>query len=188
MSFVYPQVLISSQPYSVYGDLSDALLYLNASVTATNFLSSTEMLQSQLLVSAVRWLESVTWLGKKADSTDELQWPRSGLNYVDGTAVDDSTIPVQVVNAEFELAAALADDPDLRNTLQSPIPRELRAGSVEMQFFRPWEVQIMTPFPTNVMALIGIWLVGIAGAGGPLATGTCARPEINKPLGFDHGI
>lgn len=200
MAFTYETVLIGSQPYAVYGDVPSAKLYLQASMStpATLWLAADVTTQSRSLVAAVRWLDSQHWVGQPTDlvTPQALQWPRVNVTDAFGNPVPSNSIPTQIQFAEFELGAALVENPDLQTQLQDPIAREQHAGSVGITYFRPVgaafggkDVQTLTPFPQNVMDLIGIWLAGKAGAPSPVfAEGDkCPSPLDDYP-GLVHGF
>jgi len=174
MAYSYETVMISSQPYASYGDIASAQLYLQASMSsaAVAWLAADTPTKSRSIVSAVRWMDAQNWVGTPTDlvTPQSLQWPRKDILDQYGTAVDEDTIPVQIAAAEFELAAWLILNPDIRDELQNPTPASLTAGSVSIRYFRPLgtvfgakDVQTTTPFPQNVMDLIGLWLEGNAG-------------------------
>lgn len=161
MSFPYPQVTIDSNSFNVYGDLNDAINYLTATITATAWFAANSLTQSQALVSSVRWLEQIMWLGKKTDENNALRWPR-----MDIYNVDPNSIPERLVEASFELAAMLVDTLDLQTTFQNPMPKSLGAGSAKVDYFRPvgqfggTNVQILSPLPTICMNLVQAWIGG----------------------------
>lgn len=197
MPFTYPTVLVGSQPYYVYGDLTDANLYLNAAISsqATAWLAATDTVKARALVSAARWLDAGgNWSGDKTDAANALAFPRTGLVDASGQAVDSATLPDVLVSASFELAAALVDNPDLRDELQNPSVKELHAGSVGMTFNRPLggsagakDIQITTPFPTNVMDMIGLWLQGNFSSAGAVVEGV-DQEGYDVDFGLQHGI
>lgn len=192
MAFTYPQVNVNGNDYSSYITQDDADLYLGANIGAASWNAAADDTKGAAIISAVRWLDTAPWEGTKTDAANALQWPRSGIP-VEGNipAPDANTLPSQLIQATAELAAALVETPDLRTSLNSPTPSSLRAGPVSISFFRPtfpFDVQVTTLFPANIMALIGQWLGLASGAGGPTAKGTCRKSEIDKPHGFYHGI
>jgi DnaT-like ssDNA binding protein len=186
MPFSYPTVLIHSIPYDVYGDEADADTYLVADITAANWNALTDTLtKPQCLVSATRWLDSVQWMGTKTDPNQALQFPRTGLT-LNGLPVDPNSIPAQLAAACFELASDFVDDPEARVNLAQPLAKDYKAGSVGITYFRPLDVQILSPFPPTVMSLVGQWLQGQFQ--GPIAKGTKKKSQLEKPHDFSHGI
>jgi hypothetical protein len=194
MSFDYPTVSITgtSEPYSVYVDQTSADTYVAASIVSAadtwrDSTSTSADTKARALVSATRWLDSVNWLGAQTDSTQGLQWPRANI-----TDVDSTSLPSQLQAACIELALSLVDNQDARSDLSGPLAKELRAGSVGIQYFRPEsDTQVQTPFPANVMSLISQWLGGSSGnvAGGPCSYGTEGRSRIlDQKYDYEHGI
>src|SRR4051812_20696630 len=106
----YDQVTIGSAAYDVYADISDAAMYLDATITeaGTAWRASDSDTQSRALVSATRWLDGASWTGTKTDADQSLAWPRTDI-----TDVATDAIPVQLTYACIELAAMLLVDPDL---------------------------------------------------------------------------
>jgi hypothetical protein len=186
MSFSYPTVSLGSMEYNVYSDVSDAAAYLDATITeaGTGWRAADTDTQARALVSSTRWLDAAQWLGAQTDTTNALQWPRTGV-----TDVDPNTLPTPLSLACIELAAMLIVDPDLRANLANPITKEQKAGSVLQTVFRPHDVQVLTFFPANVMSLVSQWLQGppVVGA---LPNDVHERSEINRRRDNDfiHGI
>ncbi len=146
--------------------------------------------KSRALVTGTRWLDSVAWSGVKTDPAQTGAFPRTGLTYADGTAVPSDILPSELISANIELAMLLANDPDARDDLKSFGIKQLRAGSVSIDYFRPeTETQISSPFPANVMALISQWIGGTGSAGGIISYGTCEKSRLlEDKLDFQHGI
>ncbi len=183
MSFTYPTVSLNGNDYSVYGDRDQANLYLIASVTADAFIAADDDTQSKLLVSSVRWLDTLHFLGVKADPAQELAFPRTGIPNVNNT-----TIPAGVLFAEFEIAAALAADPSLFTSISDPGIRSMQAGAgVGISFFRS-QVVTSTLVPKAALAYLAPYLDSVVGAGGPKASGYKCPSPLDKPDDFIHGI
>jgi hypothetical protein len=153
---------ISAVNYSVYGITSDALLdannYLAASITSTTWATKTDDEKKKLLISAFRLFERTRWSGT-ADTPATAQWPRSDAT-CNGDAITDSVIPADVVEAQFELAASLADSTNTltSNSTDSNI-KKVVAGSAEVEYFYPLSAA-GTRFPLPVQELIGCYLAG----------------------------
>jgi hypothetical protein len=196
--FSYPTTTINGNDYNLYVDPSDAVVYLAAAIgsAAVAWSGATNLVKDQSLVAATRWLDAGHWQGQMTDSANPLQWPRTGLTYPNGQAVDANSLPQALQNACCELAAQMVDNPDLRDQLQDPTPRTLRAGSVDIEFFRPpgviygaKDVQVLSFFPTVVMNLVGFWLGGGPASTSPVRTkGTHRKSPLDDDFGFIHGI
>lgn len=146
-------VTINSVAYQVYADVASADSYLGGSISSQAVAwqaSSDTDKKARCLVEATRWLDQLSWKGTAADA-DGLAWPRSG---VDG--YDQYTVPQVVINACIELAALFFSDADLKNTLNSTATaqKRLKAGSVEIEYFRGSKIETLTPIPTLIMSFI----------------------------------
>jgi hypothetical protein len=190
MTFSYPSVSTTANTYDAYADQSDADTYADASISAASdtwrdtTLTSTDI-KARALVSATRWLDSVTWLGDKAEDDQALLWPRKNI-----TGVDSTELPSQLQAACIELALALVDNADARTELADAGLKAIRAGSVSLDYFRPeGNTQVQTPFPAVVMALVSQWLGGSGTAVGVISTDTKRRSRLlDDPYDFSHGV
>ena len=181
MSYTYPTVTIGSNSFPVYDTLEDASAYLSANIAAANWAHASNTLQSQALITAVRWMNIQAWCGEKTEWDNALDWPRKNIKWV-----NPATIQTQVCWASFELALALVDDPELRLNLWDPIANSVSAGSARASFFRPYDVQVVTPLPKIVMSLVGQWM-----GKGPqqvIAKGDKEKSPFDDPFSFEHGI
>lgn len=159
-----------------YGSLADALTYLDDSPSGAAFLSFDADSQARFLITATRLIERQCLLGVPTDPMQDLHFPATGLTDQYGNAIDSATIPIAVQQAEFELASALSQDPDLElvDTTGSNI-RVVKAGSASVEYFRPGGVggpASSTRFPPAVQDLIGPFLCGARGGSNGFASGT----------------
>jgi hypothetical protein len=172
-------VTIAGSAYSIYGEhagADSALVYLTGSFSAaaSAWLALLADDQRRTLVAATRWLDSKDWQGAKTVSSQALEWPRTGATYADGSAVPSATVPPEIRDACYELAAQLAIDRDAQErTGGSPI-RSMSAGGVEYELFRPAEAGgAAGEFPPRVLALVSQLMATQPGdATGSRATGT----------------
>ena len=63
------------------------------------------------LISATKWLETVSYSGTRCTATQALAWPREGSS-CDGVASTCDIIPLKIRQAEVELAYQLINNPD----------------------------------------------------------------------------
>jgi len=63
------------------------------------------------LISATKWLETVSYSGTRCTAVQALAWPRSGST-CDGVASSCDIIPLRIRQAEVELAFQLINNPD----------------------------------------------------------------------------
>jgi len=169
MPFTYPTVDVGSNTYNVYGDVDAANDYLAATLTSAGSAwdAADATTKAKALVGGTRWLDAAQWQGAKTDSTQALQWPRTGV-----LDLDPNSLPANLQYALFELAAALVENANLRAELGQPLPRSLSAGSVNISYFRPNQVNISSFFPPQVMSYVSQWLGGATDmTSGPIVDG-----------------
>ena len=143
------------------------------------------------LVSSTNRLDLLPWAGEKAGGASQVnQWPREGVNYPDGTPTTTTDVPKEVEDACALLAGSIALDPSNSNFGTSSSNIEMvKAGSAEVQFFRPQDGPPLQD--QTVYALIDIFLDGNAGNstadgtgfGGSVGGQECS--ELSNPNEFD---
>lgn len=156
-----PVVTINSQNYDVYGDVPAADAYLDAASHATSWQAETDQTtKARLLVTATRMLDRQLWKGDKADAAQPLAWPRLNTGITPDPIVDGNGIPVDIINASFELALALMDGSEVQNqqTTRERF-RSISAGSVSITNFRGID-DFPTRFPQIVQELLRNYLAG----------------------------
>jgi hypothetical protein len=92
-----------------YGTLVAADLYFNERLHIFAWEDATEDQRERALAEASRRIDRLKFRGEKADSTQELEWPRANA-----IGFEDDEIPEAVKIATYESAYALLDgvDPD----------------------------------------------------------------------------
>lgn len=157
---VLSTVTISGNPYTIYGTLSDAKLYIAAEIgpgADAWALLTTDDQRGKMLVTAQRLLDNrIGYKGVKTVSTQAQSWPRSGVTDCEGATVDSATIPDKVCQAEYELAMALAADKTVAtvNGTGSNV-QSLTAGPVNITFQRATiDTDKDTVLPVAVLALL----------------------------------
>lgn len=128
--------------------------------------------QERTLVSASDYFDRLTWQGTATHVLDgqpwSRQWPRSGLMR-DGQPVDPLTIPVEVMQATYELAVLIGNDESVITATDSGSNvQSLGAGPASISFFRPTSAVdgTATRLPQVINQLVGRWLATAAGRGG----------------------
>lgn len=151
----------SGLDFTVYADVDTANDFLAGQFDATAWRATDETSKARALVSATRYIDAQQWLGEKTDEAQELDFPRTGLTYRDGTEVPSDAVPQEVTDSCCLLAASIVDGTAAGNAATVAAgTRRLKAGSAEIEYFRPI-VGAGTPvFPRYVMLLIGQWLSG----------------------------
>ncbi len=123
-------------------------------------------------VTATRLIDRQLWAGTKTDPDQPGAFPRTGLTYADGSAVDPDTVPPEVLSAHSELSMALAADTAvLTSATTASGTRRLKAGSVEIEYFKPLDPG--GRFPLMVQELLGQWLGGQGSQALSEASGAC---------------
>lgn len=119
-----------------YADLTELNAYLDARVPAMTLRTATDAAKEAALRAAARVLDaSFTWTGTAVDATQVLAWPRSGMLTRNGFAIATTVNPVDLKNAQCELAAQLhagdrlADNDAIKQGITS-----VKAGSVAVSF------------------------------------------------------
>lgn len=86
-----------------------------------------------LLTQAMDYLESVNWRGARAEESQPLAWPRSGVK-VDGVTLSASLIPNRIKHAQCRLAIE-AQETDLNPTKNGgAVTLERVEGAVTVQY------------------------------------------------------
>ena len=154
-------VTISSTSYSVYGDEAGANAYLAARLGADSWASATATARAQALVSATRSIQN--WLASR------------------GVALDPATsTETEVAEANYDFAFLLTQDStQLDATTTTTNERKLKAGSAEIEYFRPIRGG---RFPASVQLRLNNWLTATGNAAGlgMAAYGTCNRTSLRR--------
>lgn len=87
--------------------------------------TATEANKIKALITATNGLETLSWIGSRATTTQALSWPRTDASCGDKAPADDE-IPREIELATFDLANALLGDPTLLRS--SPSNGALVAG------------------------------------------------------------
>ncbi len=85
-----------------------------------------------LLVQAMDYIESLSYIGVKYTSTQGLQWPRSGV-YIDGYLFAYNDIPQELINAQMQVAMAIDVGNGPLVTIARATKRE-RVGELEVEY------------------------------------------------------
>lgn len=150
--------------YPIYGTQVRATEYFNPHINGTVFTGAAFLDQQKALVSANRYLNGLRWKGTPATTTQLTHFPLSG----------ETTVPVKVEVAQYEVALLLLEDANFFNQANTGgNERVLRAGPVAIEFFSSTLIGPGSSIlPPQVLRLIqdllsaGSDLVTIAFAGG----------------------
>lgn len=137
--------------------------------------------KESLLVAATRRLDLLAWQGEKTGGgAQENAWPRTGLQYPDGTPIPDNEVPIEVENACILLAGSINITPsDAEAATSGSNRKRLKAGSAEIEFFRPELGKALQD--ETAFKLVQPFLEAAAGSAalGPLASGTGGVSEFS---------
>ena len=88
---------------------------------------------SVLLITAMDYLESLDFIGSKANFVQPLQWPRLGVQ-LDGYLIASNVIPKELIEAQIELSLAIDGGVNpLANQARETV-REKIAGVIEVEY------------------------------------------------------
>ncbi len=135
--------------------------------------------RKRCLISAQRDLDAIPWAGTKTVSAQALAWPRAGVTRADGTAVDSTVYPIEIVQAEYELAYVYLTTPKALDQSRGGAGnvKRLKAGSAEIEYFRPTDPSLL---PARVLSLVSQFLGAAASAVGLTeAFGTCGESQFD---------
>lgn len=172
---------------NTYVDDATFVAYLAQSIAGLQ-LTTTSGSREAGLVTAFNIIERQTYEGEMTASppTQTASFPRTGLTDRYGDAVSSSVVPQAVKDAQMELAIALLANAQVASQANaSGNIRRLRAGSAEVEYFRPTEAG---RFPAPVMELLGPFLdngASLIGEAGGFAYGTDVESQFDEDDGYD---
>lgn len=184
-----PTVTIGDDSFEAYVSVAEADSYIAGSITdaAVTWRAETDADdKARAVVEATRLLDRMTWLGTKTGGSDQtLAWPRANID-----DVDDYVIPQKIADATCELAMMLLDGSTemLSEPSTAPKTRRMKAGSVEIEYFRDANGRA-TRLPLTVHELVKDWLGGSTPSlAGAIATGVDGESAFSQTFGFSRGI
>jgi len=142
-----------------YGSQSEADAYFEDSVHNNTWSSYTSEQKDQGLVTATRQLERQSWDGTKEDSTQILDFPRTGLYDCAGNSITADESLTYIKEAEFEYSLAILQDNSIltsSNVSGSNI-KKAEAGSAKVTYFRP---VTGTKYPLPVLNIVKCFFLG----------------------------
>lgn len=185
---------IGSDAYTSYASEAEADIYLAADPVrkaAWEALAAGDP-REILLVAGTRRLDFLSWKGEKTGGAAQVNaWPRTGVQYPDGTAVSTSEVPQEIEDATILLAGTINITPTVSQAGSSGSNRKrLKAGPAEIEFFRPTAGKPLQD--ESAFDLINIFLEAetTSASLGPLATGTdgesefCDQDKYGRTRGF----
>lgn len=183
MAFSYDTVTIDSEAYEVFASLDYAENYASAVFGATSWSDATDANKNLALVTATRTMNRQNWIGEKADSDNELEWPRSNIE-----GVADDAIPDKLKEATVELAISILAGSTVQTSITTEnLSKRLKAGSVEIENFRSTAGNNLR-FPLPVQELIGQWLTAFATVRTGPASGVDEKSRFTDRYGLTRGL
>lgn len=166
-------VTVDGNTITIYGDLAGAKAYcagiIGPSGDAWRALLDNE--KSRSLVSARYYLDRQAWQGSRTDPAQALDWPREDVVYADSTPVPSDSVPVEVIDAEYELAVMLVADASTYTAADSGTnTKMLKAGPLEIEYFKPTTGRA-TKLPQVIMDLVGEFLASAVAVTGGIVSG-----------------
>lgn len=183
------QLIIDGVTYEVYGTREDREEYLGGASHAVTWRDSDDDdAKDRAHVTATRFLDRQRWQGTRTNPAQALDWPRTGVTDAEGTAVDDSTVPLGIEHGAYELALVLFGGTRAAQdslTAGSNV-RSVGAGSARVEFFRS-TLERAGRFPKPVQELVGEFLAGAGAQLGVLVTGIAESKYAEWDLGMTGG-
>ena len=118
-----------------YVTLTEANTYFETGPDSTTWDNKTVDQKNRSLISATRWIDSFVYYGDRCDDGQALKFPRNNYQ-VDGVELSCSTIPNNIKYAQYELARAIANDPDAMtgNLGTDGNFSEVKLGDIEVKY------------------------------------------------------
>lgn len=177
---VVGSIAVRGNPYPVYGSQARATEYFVPHIDGEGFLDAEFLEQQKALITAQRLIDRQIYLGTKAVITQSTQFPRN----------DDTTVPIGIEIAQYEMALILLDDPTFFNaTSTGSNDRRLKAGSVEIEFFsqtlRSTSIGGAAKFPPQILDLLKPYLAASASISAPFVGGLANESNVIPRVGND---
>lgn len=101
-----------------YVTVDEASLYFDTRIDSAEWISISEDVKNQALVTATQLVDDNSWIGSAISSSQSLAWPRKNAAYADhrlGMVISlaENEIPQQIKVAVFEQALHLVNNEDL---------------------------------------------------------------------------
>jgi len=143
-----------------YVTLADADAYFETVPDSTDWVSKSTDQKNRALISATRWIDVLSFYGKRCSETQALKWPRKDYK-VDGIELACTLIPFGIEVATYELARALANDTDAitGSTGTTGIYDQVELGELKVRY----KSSSMTPGVINNVFDVYPWLQSYLG-------------------------
>lgn len=186
-------ITIGTVDYTSYASVAEADAYLAADpVRGSTWNALAEDNKKINLVAATRRLDTLTWKGKKAGGSAQINaWPRDDLSYPDGTDVPDNEVPEAIEIATILLAGTIAVDPQHASHgggTQRAVSR-VKAGTAEVEFADTASIVALARAPLadpTALEYIRFWLTTSVPVSTGFVTGTDAKSSFSCPSAYDR--
>ena len=166
-----PTVTIGAIDYDVYADVATADAYYNGSTEFSAWNAFDTDSKARGLVSGTRLIDRQQWGGTKADEspTTDHAFAREGLTDCAGNSVTaEESLELAIESSILLALDTLSEESTTQSSGTEDLTRRLKAGSVEIEFFRAEALVPGGPrFAVDVMEQIGSFFAssGLALAG-----------------------
>jgi hypothetical protein len=118
-----------------YVTLAAANAYFETVPDSITWANKTDDQKNRALISATRWIDSLSFYGNRCTDTQALKWPRKDYQ-VDKVELVCTLIPEPIKTATYELARALANDPSsiVGTTGTTGIYDEVELGDLRVKY------------------------------------------------------
>ena len=126
---------LSSASANSYVTLAEADSYFETVPDSANWDDKTDDQKNRALISATRWIDNQVFYGDRCDVEQALSWPRNNY-HVDRVELTCSVIPADIKYATYELARALANDPEsiTGSTGDTGLYEAVKLGDLEVKY------------------------------------------------------
>ncbi len=178
-----------------YSTRAEADTYLDASARASSWKANSPSNRDRFLISAFREIEKQRYLGvRTGGDAQSTQFPRDGIENCDGIGRSgDTPAPIEVQEAQIELAFEISQDPELEGKASTGSNvKSVGAGSAKVSFFQPGRDasgRQGTRFPTIVQELLRCFLSGGALSGAESSgTDECSQFTDDQQFNLSDGL
>jgi hypothetical protein len=126
---------LKSATANSYVTLAEADSYFETVPDSANWDNKTDDQKNRALISATRWIDNQVFYGDRCDVEQALSWPRNNY-HVDRVELTCSVIPADIKYATYELARALANDPEsiTGSTGDTGLYEAVKLGDLEVKY------------------------------------------------------
>lgn len=154
-------ITINSIEYITYASLTEVNNYLNVEPVRSatwNALTDTDAVRGPFIIAGTRRLNLMSWAGEKTGGASQQNaWPRTGLEYPDGTDVSTSEVPQEIEDATALLAGSInIDNASADFGTSGSNLKSAAAGAVKAEFFRHVDGLVLQD--ESAFKLISLWL------------------------------